>query len=138
MVTIPLRLRSQVHGARCHWSVIAKRRRDERQVAALFMARHRPPSLPCRVTLIRIAPKRLDDDNLRQAFKAIRDEVTRWLGLTNDNDPRLLWRYQQGSLGRGCHQVRIEAITVTQAEVDEGRAAEKWQPSVASPCEVGQ
>jgi len=35
------------------------------------------------------------EDNLTAAFKAARDELTRQVGLKNDNDPRIVWTYAQ-------------------------------------------
>lgn len=46
------------------------------------------------VTLTRIAPCPLDDDNLAAAFKAVRDGIADGLGI-RDNDPRVSWRYAQ-------------------------------------------
>lgn len=54
-------------------------------------------------TLTRIAAKRLDDDNLAFAFKAIRDEVAA-IAKIDDGSPRWTWRYQQE---RGKPGVRI-------------------------------
>lgn len=45
---------------------------------------------PITVTLTRVAPRRLDDDNLTGAFKAVRDGVADWLGV-DDGDPCLRW-----------------------------------------------
>ncbi len=51
--------------------------------------------LPCDVLLVRVAPRPLDDDNLRQSLKACRDCVADWLSLPNDRDPRVRWCYGQ-------------------------------------------
>jgi hypothetical protein len=60
------------------------------------------------VYLVRVAPRALDDDNLRHSLKAIRDEFTSWLGLRSDRDPRLRWEYGQIVDGRPkYHAVRI-------------------------------
>jgi hypothetical protein len=65
--------------------------------------------LPCVVTLTRIAPRALDDDNLRGALKATRDEVAAWL-LVDDRDPRVTWTYAER---RGA--VREYAVEVSVA-----------------------
>jgi hypothetical protein len=49
---------------------------------------------PCDVTLTRQGPRVLDNDNLRPALKAVRDEVASLLGL-DDADPAIRWRYRQ-------------------------------------------
>lgn len=55
------------------------------------------PVLPVTITLSRIAPRALDDDNLRGAFKAIRDGICDYLGLRSDSSPLITWRYEQSS-----------------------------------------
>jgi hypothetical protein len=52
------------------------------------------PNAPLTITMTRIAPRGLDGDNLQAAFKAVRDGVADWM-KTEDNDPLLLWRYEQ-------------------------------------------
>jgi hypothetical protein len=66
------------------------------------------------VTLTRLAPSRgLDDDNLAASLKAVRDGVADALGLAEDRDPRVTWRYAQAN-GRAVlglpsgYGVRIE------------------------------
>lgn len=46
------------------------------------------------VTFTRLAPRPLDDDNLRDAFKSVRDGVADAFGVT-DADKRFTWRYAQ-------------------------------------------
>lgn len=69
------------------------------------------PSLPCIVTLTRIAPRSLDEDNLAYAFKGIRDFIADELipGLAKgraDGDSRIQWRYKQEK-GK-IQKVRVE------------------------------
>lgn len=45
-------------------------------------------------------------DNLRAAFKALSDDLSKWLGL-DDSDDRIEWRYEQRP-GAGGVTVRIE------------------------------
>ena len=108
-VTLPIRLLSEAN-QRGHWSKGAKRAKEQR-TATLWavLSRIVPTSgggwatMPdwrltgeqgLAVTLVRIAPRNLDTDNLARAFKAIRDGVADALGV-NDNDPRIEWRYEQ-------------------------------------------
>lgn len=54
------------------------------------------PRLPAIVTLTRISPRLLDShDNLRGSCKNAVDEITAYLGLRSDADPRLRWLYGQ-------------------------------------------
>lgn len=56
--------------------------------------------LPCRVTLTRYGPKKLDGDNLQSAFKAVRDTVAALIvpGLKPGMADELMsWEYDQVS-----------------------------------------
>ena len=67
-----------------------------RQQFELLLRNHPRPRTdgPIQITLTRIAPRRLDDDNLASGFKATRDGVADWLGI-DDGAKRLEWRYAQ-------------------------------------------
>lgn len=101
MLEIPVRTRSMAN-VRMHWARKARLTREERvATAGVFrdikirsrLARLR--SVGWYVMLIRVAPRGLDDDNLRPALKAVRDEVTKQLGFDDDRDRRLSWDYAQ-------------------------------------------
>ena len=64
------------------------------------------PDVPVVVTLTRIAPRALDGDNLQGAFKAMRDEVAKWIGVP-DNHPSVTWEYGQRRGGVGEYAVSI-------------------------------
>jgi len=66
------------------------------------------------VTLTRIAPRRLDDDNLRSALKACRDGVADWLGV-DDRSPLVKWLYAQQRGWPRHYAVRIQIATTTSA-----------------------
>lgn len=98
LITIPIQLPSLAN-ARLHWArraaiVKSQRRAVSYQWAQTGIVRG---SLwfPCVVTFTRIAPRALDDDNLQFAFKALRDQLAEEMGLPNDRDPRVTWRYDQ-------------------------------------------
>ena len=71
------------------------------------------------VTLTRVSPRQLDDDNLAFAFKGVRDEVAACFGV-NDNDPRIEWHYAQR---KGPAAVVLEFDVRTVAVVDPGPEA---------------
>jgi hypothetical protein len=103
-VILPMHLPS-VANLREHWAKRAKRAKAHRQAG---MAVPRVP-LPCTVRLIRVAPRKLDDDNLVSCFKNCRDGIADRLGV-KDNDPRVRWEYGQDT-GRGKpYAVRIEIL----------------------------
>lgn len=98
LLSIPIRLRS-VANLREHWTAKAKRTKQERlRITEALWAqagkRRGPPMGRITITLTRIAPRFLDDDNLRSAFKATRDGIAAWL-LVQDNHPLLIWEYAQ-------------------------------------------
>ncbi len=109
-VEIPLHIPS-VANLREHWSTKAKRTKSQRN--AVVLARHgggflsaiaaitRGEPLVC--TLTRIGRK-LDDDNLASAFKAVRDQVAEELGVDDGSDA-VAWRYAQE---KGKAGIRIE------------------------------
>ena len=74
-----------------HWSRKARRAKAQRSAAFFYVRKH---PLPCVVTLTRVAPRVLDDDNLRGALKAVRDGVADRLGV-DDGSPEVEWRYGQ-------------------------------------------
>ncbi len=113
-ITAPIRVISESN-ARDHFH--AKNRRAKAQRLELLVAIGRrsltPP--PVVVTLVRVAPRALDDDNLRSAFKALRDELairlglpTNKAGIADDRDPRVRWTYDQTRGKPGEYAVRVE------------------------------
>jgi hypothetical protein len=67
------------------------------------------------VKFVRISAGELDDDNLRGALKAIRDEVAEWIGL-DDRDPLIVWKYDQEKAERGTAGVRVEVRDLEHGE----------------------
>ena len=109
MIEFLVPVRTLGPNARGHWAVVAARARLERQSTAWTLAGLRRPRLPVRVTFTRLSPGWLDDDNLRGACKAIRDEIAVWLdlpvsdartGQRDDSDPRVEWLYAQERVQR--------------------------------------
>lgn len=96
---LPIKTVSEAN-RRDHWAVKAKRAKSQRHTAAMLVPRF---SLPCVVTIVRIGPKELDDDNLSGSCKAVRDGIADRLGV-QDNDPRVVWKYGQK---RGEYGVEI-------------------------------
>jgi hypothetical protein len=94
------------------WRKKAKRKREQRALAcgALGDDIIGPPP-PYAITLTRVGPRTLDDDNLASGFKAVRDGVADWLGI-DDGDKRLTWRYAQrkGAPKEYAAEIVIEAV----------------------------
>ena len=89
--TLPLRTYSALN-ERIHWAKRARRVKAERTAMGLaFPAGLKPPLV---VRLVRIAPRILDDDNLRGALKACRDSIAAKLGIDDGSDA-VHWHYGQ-------------------------------------------
>lgn len=89
--SIPIRTVSALN-MREHWAKRAKRVKAERN-AAYLLTPH--VSLPAAITMTRLGPRRLDDDNLRGALKGVRDGIADRLGV-DDGGELVEWRYGQG------------------------------------------
>lgn len=107
--------------ARLHWAMRASIVKDQRQRTALhlrargsaFLREWRVMSgneaLRIACTLTRVAPRKLDGDNLQGAFKAVRDQVAEECGL-DDGSSRWDWHYAQES-GSPAIRIRLEVLT---------------------------
>lgn len=96
--------------SREHWASRARKRKAERTAVALAMRVRRARfdvDAGVVVTLTRVGPRKLDDDNVQGALKAIRDEVAKQLGV-DDGDQRVTWRYAQ-ERGEYAVRARIES-----------------------------
>ena len=108
IVPIPMPLPSAAN-LREHWRVRAKRIKTQRATVAMFL-RGPAPALPVVVTLTRIAPRALDDDNLQSAFKGVRDEVARWFGVP-DNVPGIRWEYGQRRGAPKVYGIEVSVVS---------------------------
>ena len=97
MIDVPIRTVSEAN-SRDHWAKKARRVKAQRDVVGMYLgiyfSQHRKPSLPCVVRLTRSGGRHLDDDNLRSALKAVRDEVAKWLNI-NDGGTLVKWEYAE-------------------------------------------
>lgn len=92
--TIPLQLPSLAN-TRMHWRAMANLKKRQRAATALCMCQAGPvPPSPLLVTLTRVGPRRLDDDNLASACKYVRDAIAARVGI-DDGSAEYTWRYEQ-------------------------------------------
>ena len=101
-----------------HWHERKERAHAHRNMVGMYWCQHigtEPIEYPVAITLTRISPGTLDDDNLSGGLKSIRDGVTDCLMRTrttppvkDDRDPRIVWDYDQASRGRGVYAVNIQ------------------------------
>lgn len=120
-ITIGVRLKSQGSGWSHNWRADYGRSRQLRIRAMHALAcvdletvlRHLsgPPNA---IRFVRLAPRALDDDNLRTAFKPIRDQVCAWLAGNNSADARANdgmrsgYAFDYGQQQQKLYGVRIE------------------------------
>lgn len=97
-----------------HWT--KKKKRHDYQKIIVNASLHDYKAfikLPCSIKMIRIAPRKLDYDNLICSFKWIRDTIANALipGLKTgraDDDTRLNWEYQQEKGKPKEYAIRLE------------------------------
>lgn len=80
---------------------------ERRRVAQRFPKRQLRPLV--RVTLIRLGPQKLDDDNNAGALKATRDAIARCMNV-DDRSPLVEWCYEQEPAREYSVRVVVEAI----------------------------
>lgn len=124
-ISWPMKLPS-ASNLREHWAAKAKRVKAQRKATALMLSANRvaehvmmlemagglasPKRIAVRLT--RVSPRPLDDDNLRGAFKAVRDQVAAYFEV-DDRDPRIRWGYAQA---KGPATVRIDFAVESDAQ----------------------
>lgn len=68
----------------------------------------KPPSLPVRILLTRVANRSLDGhDNLQGSLKHVADTIAKWLD-SDDADPLIKWDYAQEPAPYRHYSVRIQ------------------------------
>lgn len=111
---IPIRTVSQAN-IKEHWTKTHKRNNYQKKSIQLIWQSQSPNvTLPCIVTFTRLSMKTLDeDDNLRIAFKCIKDKIADLLipGLPYgiaDGDKRIKWNYSQEKSRKIGIKLKIE------------------------------
>ena len=95
---VPIKIVSEFNNFE-HWRIKHKRHKMQKLHVA-YALRTLSISLPIHVTLTRIAPRKLDGDNLQGGLKWARDAVSEFLipgkraGMA-DSDPLITWHYAQ-------------------------------------------
>jgi hypothetical protein len=92
-IHIPIKLPSLAN-TRSHWRYIANIKKKQREAVRLCIKDLVVPPLPLLVTITRIGPRHLDDDNLASACKYVRDEIAKKVGVDDGSD-QYTWRYEQ-------------------------------------------
>lgn len=108
-VEVPIELPSRSNDHRSNtWHARKKLVARQRQLVGLWLRQHAHPGLPVTVVMTRLAARKVDQDNLRGALKAVQDEIAAWLGV-DDRDERVRFLHEQGPAPKSSGQaVRID------------------------------
>lgn len=125
---LPLKTVSEANSSE-HWTKKSKRHNSQQWFIRMsFLGHVRDLQLPCKVTLTRLCPRLLDEDNLQTAFKYIRDELSECIlpdkdryyknkaGIfvklkgRADSDERITWCYKQEKSSYGGIRIEIGPI----------------------------
>lgn len=115
---------SGVWGRKAGFARARRHREQQEAVVHMLSTACLRPTLPCVVTLVRVAARELEDDNLSNCFKHIRDAIALWvhnmpLRVVGSNGklrmPRapdgkgdgITWRYDQDKRTGKGHVARI-------------------------------
>jgi hypothetical protein len=93
-----------------HWRERQRRAKEQRLLSFVTVpscVRNMAP--PLRITLTRLAPRRLDSDNLAGSMKAVRDGVADAVGI-DDGDQRLDWQYGQRTASEYGVEIVIQRV----------------------------
>ncbi len=102
---VPIKLPSLAN-LRVHFWAMAKLKKGQRKKVKYAMRDLIIPRLPLTVTITRLGPRRLDDDNLAASCKYVRDEIAAKVG-TDDGSSLYTWVYKQCT---GKYAVDIEIV----------------------------
>lgn len=110
-----------------HWTKTARRAKDQRATVTNALG---PAMWHCdkryRIAFTRLWPggRPLDDDNLRGAFKHVRDAVALWIGV-DDGSKTLSWDYSQERAEGNGIRIRIEVMTSASADIRGGSQSDR-------------
>ena len=105
--TIPIRTVSTLN-LREHWRTRAKRAKEHRGISYAYAHWYKKElHLARMVRLVRVAPRKLDDDNLAASAKSLVDGIADAAGL---NDREMRWEYAQERGRPREYAVRVEII----------------------------
>ena len=110
---MPLKTHSTNELRKMHHHARARLVKRERNVVGLMccsLTSWRKHSGRIVVKMTRVSAGTLDDDNLRGALKAVRDELAALIGRDDGYGSGVHWEYAQEKGPRGTHLVRVEVF----------------------------
>ena len=91
---IPIKLPSLANLSHLHWYKLSNITKKQKKATKRSLRGLVIPPLPLLITITRIGPHKLDDDNVASACKYIRDEIARAVNV-DDGSPLYTWRCEQ-------------------------------------------
>ena len=117
----PIKIVSEGNIHENHWKAYARHKQQKALIHA-YLLRDRPQiTLPCKIYLTRIAPRKLDaHDNLRFALKWVVDSLASYVFPDKkagraDDSPQIEWIYEQK---KGLPKEYALQITITTQSLD--------------------
>lgn len=96
-----------------HWAVKARRKRSQqRDFSILWKTQKQVIELPATFTFTRYACKLMDSDNLAGAFKHVRDQLAKEIGIDDGSD-QIRFEYKQERIAKREHYFTVEIGTYT-------------------------
>jgi len=93
-----------------HWRVRnARKKSQQADFAALWWRNGGQVEPPAMITFTRYSCRLLDNDNLAGAFKHVRDELARQIGI-DDGDERVKYRYEQVRIPNRLHYFTVTVL----------------------------
>jgi hypothetical protein len=91
-----------------HWAVRNRRKKGQQSDFATLWRYYKPViNLPAVVTFTRYACQAMDSDNLAGAFKGIRDQLAKEIGI-DDGSEQVEFRYRQQRINERQHFFTVE------------------------------
>lgn len=120
IIKFPIKTVSEAN-RREHWAAKNKRLVKQKADFRLLWRSHRIRALlPVEIVFTRFSCRVLDDDNLRSAFKAIRDVVAQEIGI-DDGSELLNFVYRQEKIDKREHYFTVEINSLRAATIGEGK-----------------
>lgn len=92
-----------------HWAVKSNRKKQQQHDFSILWRNRKGYAIepPAVVTFKRYSCNELDDDNLVGAFKHVRDQLAREIGV-DDGDQKVQYRYEQERIPKREHYFTID------------------------------
>ena len=107
-LTAPIKVVSEAN-LREHWAAKNKRKAAQQVALRLYWGQYvqKLPSPPMMVIFTRIGQRKLDDDNLANAFKGLRDQFAKMVGVDDGSD-QIRFEYRQIATGKRQYGIQVE------------------------------